>query len=231
MGFTQELRRQADGIYQAIFDHPFVRGIARGQLEKEQLIHYVKQDYEYLNAYMRIYGIAISKSRTREEIAMFNEQIAYILNREVQPHQIFCQAAGVNFEELQGYPLAPSAHHYIRHMLTVAHEGSLGEIYAVLLPCPWTYLEIGQKLLAEVQPTSDHPFYEWIDFYGRLSGDVTEKFIHALDRWADTAREEERQRMADHFLQSCQLEYLFWDMAYRQEDWPVAMPMISHSSK
>lgn len=89
MGFTQELRRQADGIYQAIFDHPFVRGIARGQLEKEQLIHYVKQDYEYLNAYMRIYGIAISKSRTREEIAMFNEQIAYILNREVQPHQIF----------------------------------------------------------------------------------------------------------------------------------------------
>lgn len=225
MGFSQELRRQADGIFQALCDHPFVRGIASGQLKKEQLIHYVKQDYEYLNAYMRIYGIAISKCRSREEIAMFNEQIAFILNSEIHPHHNFCRAAGVNFEDLQGFPLAPSAHHYIRHMLTVAHEGSLGEIYAVLLPCPWTYLEIGQKLLEEVRPTSDHPFYEWIQFYGQRSGGVTEQLVQSLDCWAAEAKEAERQRMAEHFLQSCQLEYLFWDMAYRLEDWPVAAPM------
>ncbi|MET3208316.1 UNVERIFIED_CONTAM: thiaminase [Paenibacillus sp. PvR008] len=30
MSFTQELRRQANGIFQAIFEHPFVRGIAEG---------------------------------------------------------------------------------------------------------------------------------------------------------------------------------------------------------
>ncbi|WP_110945164.1 thiaminase II [Paenibacillus phocaensis] len=227
MGFSQELRRQADGIYQAIFEHPFVRGIASGQLRPEQLIHYVKQDYEYLNAYMRMYGIAISKCRTREEIAMFNEQIDFILNREIHPHHYFCRAAGVDFKDLQGFPLAPTAHHYIRHLLTVAHEGSLGEIYAVLLPCPWTYLEIGQKLMKEVQPTPEHPFCEWIQFYGQRSGSGTEKFTQALDRWAETAGEAERQRMAEHFLQSCQLEYLFWDMAYRLEQWPVAMPSES----
>ncbi|GJM80129.1 hypothetical protein HMSSN139_26250 [Paenibacillus sp. HMSSN-139] len=62
MGFSQELRRQADGIYQAIFDHPFVKGIASGQLGREQLIHYVKQDYEYLNAYMRITGSRFPKA-------------------------------------------------------------------------------------------------------------------------------------------------------------------------
>lgn len=164
MSFTQALRQQAGGIFQAIFDHPFVKGIAEGNLEREQLIHYVKQDFEYLNAYMRIYGIAISKSTSREEIAAFNEQISFILHSEVHPHQNFCAAAGVTYEELQGYPLAPSAHHYIRHMLTVAHEGSLGEIMAVLLPCPWTYLEIGRKLLNEVKPDASHPFYDWISF-------------------------------------------------------------------
>ena len=72
----------------------------------------------------------------------------------------------MTYEELQGYPLAPSAHHYIRHMLTVAHEGSLGEIMAVLPPCPWTYLEIGRKSLDEVKPDESHPFYDWIYFYG-----------------------------------------------------------------
>ena len=222
MSFTQELRQRADGIFQAIFGHPFVKGIADGSLGREQLIHYVKQDYEYLNAYMRISGIAISICTSRDEISMFTEQISFILHSEVHPHQNFCTAAGVAYEEMQGYPLAPSAHHYIRHMLTVAHEGSLGEIMAVLLPCPWTYVEIGRKLLDEVQPDASHPFQEWIQFYGRAGG-ATDKFRELVDAWAEGATSVERARMAEHFMLSCQLEYMFWDMAYRQEEWPVPM--------
>ncbi|GGH10905.1 thiaminase II [Paenibacillus segetis] len=224
MSFTQELRQQADGIFQAIFKHPFVRGIASGDLKKEQLIHYIKQDFEYLNAYMRIYGIAISKCSNREEIAVFNEQISFILHSEIHPHQNFCDVAGVSYEQLQGYPLAPSAHHYIRHMLTIAHEGSLGEIMAVLLPCPWTYQEIGRQLLEEVKPTESHKFYEWMHFYGDSSVlTTTTKFCESLDEWAAGTTELERQKMREHFLLSCQLEYMFWDMAYKLEDWPVRM--------
>lgn len=226
MSFSQLLRQQADGIFDAIYEHPFVRGIASGQLQKEQLIHYVKQDFEYLNAYMRIYGIAISKSSSREEIAMFNEQVSFILNSEIHPHQNFCAVAGVTYEELQGYPLAPSAHHYIRHMLTVAHEGTLGEIMAVLLPCPWTYLDIGQRLLEEVKPTESHPFYEWIQFYGSRAEGVTSKFCARVDQWAENTTPLEREKMTDHFILSCQLEYMFWDMAYKLEEWPVQMPVL-----
>lgn len=223
MSFTQELRRQADGIFQAIFEHPFVRGIAEGSLTRGQLIHYVKQDFEYLNAYMRIYGIAISKCTNREDMAVLNEQISFILHSEVHPHQNFCAVAGVTYEELQGYPLAPSAHHYIRHMLTVAHEGSLGEILAVLLPCMWTYAEIGRRLLDEVKPDESHPFYEWIGFYGDQLDDTTLKFRERVDAWAEDATAAERERMIEHFILSCQLEYKFWDMAYKQEEWPVQM--------
>lgn len=226
MSFTQELRQQADGIFEAIFNHPFVRGIAEGKLGREQLIHYVKQDFEYLNAYMRIYGIAISKSTSREEIAVFNEQISFILNSEVHPHQNFCAAAGVTYEELQGYPLAPSAHHYIHHMLTVAHEGSLGEIMAVLLPCPWTYLEIGRKLMEEVKPDKSHPFYDWIYFYGNRADDAAAAFCEQVDEWAKHTTAAERERMRGHFMLSCQLEYMFWDMAYKQEEWPVPLQAV-----
>ncbi|GIO91292.1 thiaminase II [Paenibacillus lactis] len=221
MTFTQELRQQADGIFEAIVNHPFVRGIAAGKLDSEQLIHYVKQDFEYLNAYIRIYGIAISKCTSREDMAAFNEQIAFILNSEVHPHQNFCSVAGVNYEQLQGYPLAPSAHHYIRHMLTVAHEGTLGEIMAVLLPCPWTYYEIGRRLLDEVKPDRTHPFHEWIHFYGNRGEDAAGKFLGRVDAWAEGATMKERERMREHFMLSCQLEYMFWDMAYKQEEWPV----------
>lgn len=227
MSFSQNLRSQADGIFKAIYEHPFVRGIASGDLKREQLIHYVKQDFEYLNAFMRIYGIAISKCERREDMAVLNEQISFVLNSEIHPHHNFCQVAGVNYDDLQGERLAPTAHHYIRHMMNVAHEGTLGEIMAVLLPCPWTYQEVGQRLLKEVQPEPSHPFYDWIHFYGEGAMGITQVFCDRLDQLASAASEEERKKMTEHFLLSCQLEYMFWDMAYKLEEWPVKMSASS----
>ncbi|MDR0270241.1 thiaminase II [Paenibacillus sp.] len=221
--FTEELRSEAEPIFKAIYEHPFVRGIAEGCLQKEQLIHYVKQDFEYLNAFMRIYGIAISKCESRDMIAFFNEQISFVLYSETHPHNNFCQVAGVSYEEMQGYPLAPTANHYARHMSTVAHEGTLEDIIAALLPCPWTYTEIAKKLLEEKSPDVSHPFYEWIHFYGDMDGGVTERMRGLLDAMAEDLTPARKKRLKEHFIASCQLEYMFWDMAYHLEEWPVKM--------
>ena len=134
MSFSDQLRQEADPIYKAIVQHPFVQGIGKGNLKKESLVHYVKQDFEYLNAYARVYGLAVSKCDNREDMAMFNKKLGFIFYSETAPHTNLCQVAGVEYEDLQGFPLAPTAQHYTRHMLTVAHEGTLGEIIAVLLP-------------------------------------------------------------------------------------------------
>ncbi len=223
MRFSQMLREEADPIFEAIFNHPFVTGIAKGELKREQLTHYVKQDFQYLSAFARIYGLALSKCRDRKDIEMFYQQIGFVLNAETHPHNNFCRIANVRYEDLQKYQLLPTAHHYIDHMLTVAHGGTLGEILAVLLPCPWTYWEIGLKLNEEIKPDESHPFYDWITFYAdERIGDVTKQFCTRLDGWAQTAGHEEKNRMKSHFIISCQLEYAFWDMAYRLEQWPVA---------
>ncbi|MBM7645105.1 thiaminase/transcriptional activator TenA [Scopulibacillus daqui] len=228
MTFTVELRKEADPIFEAIFNHPFVQGIAKGHLEKEQLIHYVKQDFEYLNAFMKVYGLAISRCDTRDDISLFNRQISFVLNSEIHPHHNFCQAAGVHYDDLQYEPLAPTANHYINHMLSAAATGSLGEIIAALLPCPWTYWEIGKKLIKEINPDQSHPFYDWITFYGRdIEGEsLTEVLCERLDRWAADASEDEKQKAKSHFIKSCQLEYGFWDMAYKLEKWPVDLVTV-----
>ena len=224
MSFTQQLRREAEPIFQAIFQHEFIQGIARGDLGKEQLIHYVKQDYEYLNVYMRIYGLGISKCQTREDISMFHEKIGYILNSEIHPHLNLCRAAGVAFEDLQGFPITPTALCYTRHMLAVAHQGTLGEIYAVLLACPWTYYEAAVSIVNAVNPTEQHPFFEWIDFYANGSmKDSMQGMINRLDIWAQLAPKAELERMREHFMLSCQLELMFFEMAYKIEQWPVTL--------
>lgn len=220
MPFSEQLRKEANPIFEEIFAHPFVQGIGYGNVPKEALIHYVKQDYEYLNAFAKVYGIAIAKSRSRQDMALFNEQIYFSLHSETEPHQNFCDVAGVRFEDVQGYPLTPSVDHYVNHMLSTAYQGTLGEILAALLPCPWTYWEIADKITRDVQPAADHPFYRWIMFYNSDdSAQETRKLCGRLDQWAEYASEEEQQRMKNAFLKSCQLEYGFWEMAYKQEAW------------
>ncbi len=224
MSFSKELRQAANPVFEAILEHPFVQGIGKGSLPAPALIHYVKQDFEYLNTFMQIYGVAISRSTSREDIAMFTEQISFVLHSEVHPHNNFCEVAGVAYSDLQYEPLSPTAHHYTRHMLDVANKGTLAEIISVLLPCPWTYQVIGDHLYETVQPTEDHPFYDWISFYrsgGEMS--VTKQFCDRLDQLALHASPDEKKRMIDHFIKSCQLEYAFWEMAFTEEKWPVSL--------
>ncbi|QKS72468.1 thiaminase II [Paenalkalicoccus suaedae] len=222
MNFSDQLRQEAAPIFDAIMEHPFVRGIANGDVPKEALIHYVKQDFEYLTTFCRIYGLAISKCENREDMIFFRDQISFVLNDEIHPHNNFCEVAGVSYEDLQKAALAPTAHHYTRHMLQAATTGSLGETLAALAPCPWTYWEIGRNLMNEINPTTDHPFYDWITFYGDKDVSlITETFKQKIDACAEAAGPAERSRMMEHFLISTQLEHQFWTMAFEQEKWPV----------
>lgn len=231
MRFSDRLREQSDNIFKAVFDHPFIRGIAQGEVKKEALIHYVKQDYEYLNAMIQVRGLGIAKCDNREDMAVFNEGISFILNSEIHPHNNFCDVAGVQYEDLQGYPLAPTAHHYKQHMLAVAYEGTLAELIAASLPCPWIYLEVGQHIIENVRPDEKHPFYDWIMFYGSQEMPRMQALKEKMDTLAEQTSKAEQDRITQHFLQSCQLEYLFFDMAYNVQDWPVDGGITPHGAR
>lgn len=221
MSFSQELRKESDVIFQGIFEHPFVEGLGKGDVPKEALIHYVKADFEYLNAFINIYGLGIAKSSTREDMAYFYEKIGFVLNSEVHPHNNLCQVAGVAYDNLQGYPLPPTADHYVSHMKSAAQQGSMGELLAALLPCPWTYLEIGHYLIEKYKPEPNHPFYDWITFYATEEVEsITTELRERLDHWAKNVGETEKEKARQAFIKSCQLEYAFWEMAYTQEEWP-----------
>lgn len=220
MTFTEQLRKENDDLFEAIFKHPFVQGIGKGEVPREALIHYVKADYGYLTAFMHLYGIAISKAPSREEIAFYNKQIDFVLNSEAHPHNNFCDVIGISYDELQGYPLPPTADHFVKHMFYHAHTGTLAQLVAALLPCPWTYFEIGKELVKQYNPSKDHPFYEWITFYADPS--VVELEMRAqLDKMVENADEDEINRVKEAFRRSCQHELGFWEMAYTGQEWPL----------
>ncbi len=223
MLFSSQLRAEAAPIFQAVYAHSFVRGIAMQNITPTPLINYVKQDIQYLDTYARVYGLAIAKSPTHSLMQLFHRRIDLVLHGELTAHMNFCKVAQVDYEALRcENQMAPSAHHYASHMLSTAHMGQLGDIIAVVLPCHWIYVDIATALQEELNPSRDHLFYDWISFYSneRMIAGLDE-LVEVLDQVALTASTDERHRMREAFLTSCQMEYKFFDMAFTLEEWPV----------
>ena len=222
MLFSTQLFESAAPIFQAILDHPFIRGIAQGVLPPESLFHYVQQDTLYLKVYAQVYGIALSQTQDLAQMRLFYRHLGSILEGERVAHQNFCRVAGVDLGSLEDDPakLAPTTHHYIAHLLSAARSGQLGETVAAILPCHWIYAKWGTRLMQDVQPTSTHPFYDWIAFY---AADSLQVGLKELVEELDLSRPgHDRARMRQVFLDGCHLEYRFFHMAYTLEKWSLS---------
>lgn len=62
MKFSEKIRKKADAIWQASFDHPFVTGIADGSLPLDCFRYYVMQDSYYLAQFARIQALGAAKA-------------------------------------------------------------------------------------------------------------------------------------------------------------------------
>jgi len=218
-GFSAELRERYDPIFQAFWNHPFLEGLRDGALGRERVLHYVGQDHQYLSAFVRCYGLGLSLSPDRDWMRWFHDNVAFILDDETHPHHALCRAAGVSYEEAQVERLAPTAQAYADHMLESARD-TLGVMLAALLPCPWTYIWAGTRLMTEDPPAADHPFGDWWRFYGSPEcNGILESFRARFDALAADAGAAERRRMYAAFEASCHYEVRFWEMAWTLEDW------------
>jgi thiaminase/transcriptional activator TenA len=128
--------------------------------------------------------------------------------------------AGLSTDDAAATEPSPATRAYMDHMLATAALRGLGETVAALLPCPWSYDEIGKRL--EGRPESTNPIYrEWVGFY--TSGFLRESvraWRELLEIAAERAGSAERSAMQEAFLLSSRYELGFWDAAYRLEQWP-----------
>lgn len=227
MSFSEELGVQHADVFNAFWQHPFLRGLHDGTVPRECVIHYVGQDHQYLNAFIRCYGAGIARSPDREWMAWFHDQIRFLLEDEQHPHHVMCRAVGISYDKVRQEQLGPSAQAYVDHMESCSRD-TLGVLLAGMLPCPWTYVWAATRALREDPPASDNPFLGWWEFYGSSAcQDIVGEFRARVDALAFDAGTAERARMARAFDRSCRHEVRFWEMAWSQETW--ALPEGSHS--
>ncbi|AEV95773.1 thiaminase II [Pediococcus claussenii] len=215
--FSERLKNNATGILNRIENHPFVTGIAAGKVPNKALVFYVEQDFNYLTAFAKVYAGAIQKCASRDDMRFFYQQLGFTLDDEVLAHQIFCDVAGEKYEEHQRADQAPMTYLYNEHMYNAMRTGDLIDVLAALAPCPWTYNEIGKKMISENANSTLNPFKNWIEFYGE--DDSVEQMFTMIDREAGKYSDEELDQVEQRFLKSCELEWEFWEQAFYQKDW------------
>lgn len=220
--FTDRLHEAAYTIWQASHKHPFLTELRDGTLAAERFAFYMKQDYTYLKEYAKVFAYGSIKARDLTTMGMFAKLLDSTLNMEMELHRQYAERLGIPRQELEETKPAPVTSAYTSYLLTAASAGSLAELTAALLPCTWSYCEIGAAMAA-YPGTRSHPFYgEWVEMYASAEfAQLNEWCMELMNRLAEGLPEGELAVLTERFVTASRFEYLFWEMAYRMEEWPV----------
>ena len=219
--FSAHLRRVAEPVWRAQHDHPFVRGIGSGSLELERFRHWVRQDYRFLVEYCRLFGLAAARAPDLDTLVRFADLLQATARTEMDLHRAYAAELGISPAALEHEPMAPTTRAYTDFLVRVAATGDFAELAAALLPCMWGFSEIGQALAARGLPAEPR-YAKWIRMYADPDFAALADWCRGLvDRLAAEADASTRARMEESFLTSSRYEYLFWEMAWSLETWPV----------
>ena len=101
--------------------------------------------------------------------------------------------------------------------MNTSPHGTFSDIVSVMAPCPWTYLEIAQKL-AKIH-IGNEAYGKWIQFYSSTeSNRQVAEIKEILNKLGEKEDEKSKAKMKNHFANACKYQYLFWEMAYNLSD-------------
>jgi thiaminase/transcriptional activator TenA len=218
--FSAQLWDSISDIYEAILAHPFLTGLTDGTLPEESFAFYVIQDALYLRDYARALAAVASRAPTPAAMRMFAGHAAEAIAAELELHGALLGELGIPLEMLQRAAPAPTNLGYTSYLLATVRGGSYAEGVGAVLPCYWIYAAVGKELLRSGSP--DPRYQRWIATYGGDEyADVVADVITELDRVSHGLSDDERARVGSHFRTTSRYEWMFWQMGWVKESWPV----------
>ncbi|GGI08584.1 TenA family protein [Egicoccus halophilus] len=203
MTTSDALLRASDDLVNACRDHPFVRGIASGELARDRFVFYVEQDAWFLQAFARAYALAIAKAPDTATMDALRQLLDGVVD-ELRLHRGYAERWGA---DLEPEPAAATSA-YTDFLLRVAWSAPVGPILAAMTPCMRLYAALGQALAPDT--AADGPYREWVDTYASEAfEDLATTLEDLLDAQADAAD----PRVATNYRRAMALELAFFDQA------------------
>jgi len=206
----------ASEIYDKILQLPFNQELMKGTLDRNKFIYYMKQDALYLADFGRALAIAGTRSGDTEvmEQLLGFAQGAVVVERALHEHYL------TEFNARLDIPKSPTCEAYTGFLIRSASLEPYPVAMAALLPCFWVYREVGHYI--HKNTAQPNPYKQWIDTYaGEEFNESVDNAIALTDTAAAGTTDTIREQMADAYLKSTRLEWMFWDASWRLEAWPV----------
>ena len=222
MTFSQHLRSLTQPIWEAQLRHPFVVGLGNGTLPEKKFKFYILQDGRFLGDLARVFAISAKKAPDADSAIRFAKLVEETLIVERALHENYGKRWNLSPRQMAQVPMAPTNYAYTRHMLHVAESGTALDATVVALPCAWIYCVVGRHLLRKGTPPKSHPYRHWLLLYASPEfAEVGRWMRRKVDAWATSVAESERDRLKKAFLMSSRYEWMFWEMAWNEETWPI----------
>ncbi len=222
MAFTQRLYESTRPVWDEQMGHPFVRALGEGTLPQSRFAYYIKQDALFLGEFAKTFAYATTRTDDPHRMQKFAEMLVNTLLVERALHHSSGAKLGLTSAQMAATEMAPTTYAYTRHLLHISATGSLSDLVTAILPCMWIYAEVGRQFQAQGLPTEDHTYRDWLLTYASPEFQEDAGWLRSvLDEDAAGLDESHLHRLEQIFMTSSRYEWMFWEMAWREERWPV----------
>jgi thiaminase/transcriptional activator TenA len=219
MGLSDELREGVGPLWERVVTHPFVIELGEDTLPPEIFNAYFDQDYLFLKDWAILLSLATAKAPDFDAARQLVGFLHLGLGGEEGLFQQAFRERGRSRQDVADLEYLPTTLHYSGYLRKMAYEGSFTEVITTLLGVEWPYLEWAQRLEGAGKRPSNHYYQTWIDIH---TSQGMRDFVAWLRRTVDEAwvTPQEQSHLHRIFRDVLRYEFLFFEMAYRGEQWP-----------
>ncbi len=121
---TDTMRQQANPLWEASFNHPFIEQLSTGALSPQTFRYYLKRNRFYLENFAALHG-KIADQIDNPDIKAFLYAGAEGFNdSEKEIRKEFFSELKITQEEIDKTHIAPTAYSYVAHMYHELNEGT-----------------------------------------------------------------------------------------------------------
>jgi thiaminase (transcriptional activator TenA) len=223
MRFADTLKQDSIDTWQKILSHRFVIELSSEILPLNKFVFYLRQDHYFLEELCKFLHSAKRKTNDNKLKEWLESLYLSTVNFEMKMQKQLLNSLALssnsrsNIGNYEFYPCRTTLN-YTSYLMNTSSNGTFSEIVSVMAPCPWTYLEIAQKL--SKLSKRNQAYEKWVQFYSSTeSHRQVAEIKEILNRLGEKVDDESKAKMKNHFANVCRYEYLFWEMAYNLGDY------------
>ena len=217
--WSSQAWQEAEPVYKAILNHPYLKSLADGSLPKEKFIYYTEQNAVYLAEYARTLSAIASRLPTITHRRTLTEYATTTIASESWTYDSYRKLTG---RELVMPRPAPSCLAYTSFEAQQAARAPVEVAMATILPCFWVYWGVGRHLVENQTKRPGNPYQDWINAYNdETFGQSVQTAINICDELAEATTPAVRKDMTLSFVQAVRYEWMFWEASWTMQRWPV----------